>query len=180
MIFWAFLSGLKGNFDDCQRLVKKAFQNFQQNKQRGRLPTYHLAAANSVNWGRIVGQICMHFGTYFEMVRLGSIRVGEPIQLAIPTGNFGNIYAAWLAKRMGLPIHALIMASNVNNVLTDFVLTGTLNSSRPMIQTSSPAIDILRPSNLERFLFELSDRDTSFVKDIYEKSAETGKLKVPG
>ena len=176
----SFFPGVKGNFDDCQQLVKKAFQDFQQSKANGKPSNYHLAAANSVNWGRIVGQISMHFGSYFEMVRLGSITVGAPIQLAIPTGNFGNIYAAWLAKKMGLPIDNLIMASNVNNVLTDFVSTGTLDSSRPMIQTSSPAIDILRPSNLERFLFQLCDRNPAVIKDIYEKSAITGKLEITG
>ena len=121
----------------------------------------------------------MQFGSYFQLVQRNLINVGDEIDVSIPTGNFGNIYSAFLAQKMGLPIRQLIMASNENNVLTDFVHIGTLDIKRDLVTTSSPAIDILQPSNLERFLFDIISHNSEVVRKFYGDLARNRYFKLP-
>ena len=117
------------------------------------------SSANSINFGRLVPQVVYYVSSYCELVKSGRIAKGDTFNVAVPTGNFGNILAAYYAKQMGIPIGKLICASNKNNVLTDFLKTGRYNKNREFYTTSSPSMDILISSNLERLLFELYDRD---------------------
>ena len=169
---------MQGNFDDCQQLVKRFFRKqAASDLQNG---SYRLCSANSVNWGRIIGQIGMQFGSYFQLVQRGLIDVGSPVDLSIPSGNFGNIYSAFLAQKMGLPIRRLIMASNENNVLTDFVHIGSLDIKRDLVSTTSPAIDILQPSNLERFIFDVTHQNSVVVRNYYSSLRRKRIFKLPG
>lgn len=142
---------IKGNFDDAQTGVKKIFSNkdaaakLLENK-------YILSSANSINWGRLVPQIVYYVSAYCDLLNSGDIKYGETVNVCVPTGNFGNIFAAYIAKLMGLPIKKLICASNANNVLTDFLETGTYDRNRKFLTTMSPSMDILISSNLERLL----------------------------
>ena len=145
--------GIKGNFDDAQSALKKmiASKKFQKKLHQ---KDYKLSAANSVNFGRIIFQIVYHFWSYFELVRSEKIQLGEEVISIIPSGNFGNGLAAFYAKQMGLPLKKIILASNRNNVLTDFVKKGEYDlRKRKLHKTSSPAMDILKSSNIERLLY---------------------------
>ena len=153
---------VKGNFDDAQTGVKKIFSDTGFAKQSDRLG-YRLSSANSINVGRLIPQIAYYFYGYFRMAENGDIPFGQPVNITVPTGNFGNILAAYYAKRMGLPVKKLICASNANNVLTDFFNSGVYDKNREFYRTSSPSMDILVSSNLERLLFELSGRDAAQV-----------------
>ncbi len=146
---------VEGNFDDAQTGVKRIFadQDFA-NVLDGR--GYFLSSANSINWGRLAPQIAYYFSAYCDWVNAGRVRLGEPVDMCVPTGNFGDILAGWCAKRMGLPVGRLICASNENNVLTDFISTGVYDKNRPFHLTSSPSMDILVSSNLERLLYCLT------------------------
>jgi len=142
---------IRGNFDDAQNGVKKIFADAEAAKkllENG----YILSSANSINWGRLAPQIVYYVSAYCDLINNGCIQYGDKINVCVPTGNFGNIFAAYLAKRMGLPIAKLICASNKNNVLTDFLTTGTYNKNRTFHLTMSPSMDILISSNLERLL----------------------------
>lgn len=146
---------VNGNFDDAQRGVKRAFaaQNLAADlAQKGEA----LSSANSINWGRLVPQIVYYFYAYAQLVAKKEIESGERISFCVPTGNFGDILAGYYAKQMGLPIDKLICASNTNNVLTDFLETGTYNANRTFYKTSSPSMDILVSSNLERLLYHIT------------------------
>lgn len=143
------------NFDECQKMVKELFLN---NKDSNIV----LSSANSINIGRLVPQIIYYFAGYLEMVKCGSIRFGEEINVCVPTGNFGNILASYYAKEIGLPIKDFICASNENNVLTDFFTTGVYDSNRTFYKTNSPSMDILVSSNLERLIASLS-QNTEYV-----------------
>ena len=146
---------VKGNFDDAQTGVKQIFGDAalaQALSGRG----WFLSSANSINWGRLLPQIVYYISAYADEVSAGRIEPGEKINFVVPTGNFGNILAGWYAKQMGLPVGRLICASNENNVLTDFIRTGTYNKNRPFYLTASPSMDILVSSNLERLLRSLS------------------------
>ncbi|MFK5883878.1 MAG: threonine synthase [Candidatus Izemoplasma sp.] len=154
-----FIISVKGNFDDCQNLVKKAFKEIPLAKI-----TY--TSANSINIGRLVPQIVYYFYSYLQLVKNGTIQENSKINYSVPTGNFGNIFAAYLAKEMGLPINKLICASNSNNVLTDFFNTGTYTIDREFYKTYSPSMDIIISSNLERFLYLASDNNVSYVKTL--------------
>ena len=148
--------GVNGNFDDAQGGVKEIFGQKEfasELSERG----YFLSSANSINWGRLLPQIVYYISAYCDLVNKEAITVGEEINFTVPTGNFGNILAAYYAKQMGLPVHKLICASNANNVLTEFLQTGTYNRNRPFHTTISPSMDILVSSNLERLLYALSD-----------------------
>lgn len=147
--------GIEGNFDDAQSGVKKLFHD---PKLREKLEQNNilLSSANSINIGRLVPQIVYYFHGYLSLLKNDEIHFGENINVVVPTGNFGNILAAYYAKKMGLPIHKLICASNENNVLTDFFQRGEYNINRPFKMTISPSMDILISSNLERLLFEIS------------------------
>ena len=149
---------VRGNFDDCQNAVKELFadRSFNQSlSDKG----FELSSANSINWGRLAPQIIYYFRAYSGLLARKAIKEGEMINFVVPTGNFGNILAGWYAREMGLPIYKLICASNVNKILTDFFHTGLYDRRRELKLTSSPSMDILISSNLERFLFETTGRD---------------------
>ena len=143
---------VKGNFDDAQNGVKKIFSD-RSAAEKLLGEKYILSSANSINWGRLVPQIAYYFSGYCDMVNAGKIDFGEMIDVCVPTGNFGNIFAAYLAKAMGLPVRKLICASNSNNILTDFIETGVYDRNRDFYTTMSPSMDILISSNLERLLY---------------------------
>ncbi|MDD3656554.1 MAG: threonine synthase [Atribacterota bacterium] len=163
---------LEGNFDDCQNAVKQIFTDAdfcRMLEKKG----FEFSSANSINWGRLFPQIVYYFYAYLYLLRKKHIRHNETINFVVPTGNFGNILAAWYAKEMGLPIEKLICASNINKVLTDFFNSGVYDINRPLVTTISPSMDILISNNLERFLFEISGRQGEFIvklmKDLREK-----------
>ncbi len=156
--------GVDGNFDDAQRGVKQLFSNPDFRKEmesKGKL----LSSANSINFGRLAPQIVYYFTTYTRLVKRGELRMGQHINFVVPTGNFGDILAGYYAKCMGLPIHRLICASNANTVLADFFDGGTYDADRELVKTTSPSMDILFSSNLERLLYEYADRDPVQVKE---------------
>ncbi len=148
---------IEGNFDDCQSFVKKFFS---ENKDLS------LSSANSINIARLIPQTVYYFYSYIYLVRNGIIKDGDKINFDVPTGNFGNIFAGFYAKMLGLPIKNLICASNKNNVLTDFFSNGQYNKNRPFFKTNSPSMDILISSNLERFLYYANECDTNKVSDL--------------
>jgi threonine synthase len=154
---------VQGNFDDAQTGVKSIFGNKQFNLELGR-QNYTLSSANSINWGRLVPQIVYYFSAYLDLLANHSIKPSEKINFVVPTGNFGNILAAFYAMQMGLPVNRLICASNANNILTDFIQTGTYNRNRSFYKTLSPSMDILISSNLERLLYHLNGRDPARVR----------------
>lgn len=166
-----------GNFDDAQTGVKKLFADeelAQQLAERG----YFLSSANSINWGRVLPQIIYYISAYCDLRKQGTIEQGQEINVCVPTGNFGNILAAYYARMMGVPIKTLICASNENNVLTDFIRTGVYDRNRPFHNTLSPSMDILISSNLERLLFELSGRNDKLVASYMEQLAQEGRYEV--
>ncbi|MFA5562081.1 MAG: threonine synthase [Eubacteriales bacterium] len=148
------VQGIRGNFDDAQSGVKHIFSSEQVARTLSERGTF-LSSANSINWGRLVPQVVYYVHGYCQMVNQGAIHLGEPIDVCVPTGNFGNIFAAYLAKEMGLPIHRLICASNANHVLTEFLERGVYDRNRPFYHTMSPSMDILVSSNVERLLYLL-------------------------
>ncbi len=174
--------GLQGNFDDAQREVKKAFGD-EALAQKLQTCSVKFSSANSINWGRLLPQIVYYFTSYFKVCETGSLQLGEPLDFCVPTGNFGDILAGWYAKQMGLPVGQLICASNENNVLTDFFETGHYRAERPFYKTSSPSMDILVSSNLERLLYhECQNAETvrSWMQSLatvgnYQIDAETHK-----
>ena len=146
------VNGIVGNFDDAQNGVKKIFSDKEIAKKLDAAGVF-LSSANSINWGRLVPQIVYYISAYCDLVTSGAIKEGDEIDVCVPTGNFGNIFAGYIAKLMGLPIKKLICASNVNNVLTDFLRTGVYDRNRDFHTTISPSMDILISSNLERLLY---------------------------
>ena len=159
---------VKGNFDDCQTAVKTIFNSEEcaaALKQKG----YLLSSANSINFGRLAPQIVYYFSSYLDLVSSGQIEMGTQIDFCVPTGNFGNILAAYYAKRMGLPVRRLHCASNMNNILTDFLAKGEYDARREFYKTTSPSMDILISSNLERLLFEVSGRNGELVAERMNK-----------
>lgn len=166
--------GVRGNFDDAQTGVKTIFTQCAD----GKLGQCRLSSANSINIGRLAPQVTYYFRAYADLLHSGKIRMGDPVNFSVPTGNFGDILAGWLAKKMGLPVGRLICASNKNNVLTDFIRTGTYDRRRPLYKTDSPSMDILVSSNLERLLFLLSG-DTALVRDLMEQLSQQGSYTVP-
>ena len=156
------VAAVKGNFDDCQRLVKAAYGNEDVRRAAGK--SVRLSSANSINLGRLLPQIVYYYAAYAALVRRGAIACGDKILFSVPTGNFGDILAGYLAKRMGLPVSRLLCASNENRVLTDFLETGIYDARRPLRLTMSPSMDILVSSNLERLLFDASGSDDAFVR----------------
>ena len=164
---------LYGNFDDCQTGVKNVFAACRDKE----LP-FALSSANSINIGRLAPQIMYYFRSYRDLLDAGKITLGEEVNFCVPTGNFGDILAGYLAKLLGLPVGKLICASNANNVLTDFIRTGTYNRLRPLLKTTSPSMDILVSSNLERLLYLLSG-DTALVAELMGKLSKEGSYTVP-
>ena len=168
---------IRGNFDDAQNGVKAIFTD----PETGRLLQQHgkrFSSANSINWGRLVPQIVYYVSAYCDMVKNGTLSLGEPMNVVVPTGNFGNILAAYYAKQMGIPIARLICASNRNRVLTDFFETGVYDRRRDFYVTSSPSMDILISSNLERLLFDLCGRDDAAVRGWMDQLVSTGTYTV--
>lgn len=165
---------VRGNFDDCQAGAKTVFEDRAFAERLLAEHNVALSSANSINWGRLLPQVVYYVSSYAELVAKGRIVAGDPLDVCVPTGNFGNILAAYYAKRMGTPIETLLCASNENRVLTDFINTGTYDiSDRTFLLTPSPSMDILVSSNLERQLFELTDRDAqaigTWMADLREK-----------
>lgn len=168
---------VEGNFDDAQAGVKRIFSDEAIRAtlaDRG----YFLSSANSINWGRILPQVVYYISAYCDLVRDGKLSMGDKVNFCVPTGNFGDILAAYYAKRMGLPVGKLICASNCNDVLTDFLRTGVYDKNRPFHTTMSPSMDILVSSNLERLLFDLSGENDAEVKGYMDALAKTGKYEV--
>lgn len=171
------VQAVEGNFDDCQTGVKHLFAKEQLAERLGEQKMY-LTSANSINWGRLLPQIVYYFSAYADLAASGEIQVGDKLNVAVPTGNFGNILACYYAKRMGLPIGRLICASNRNDVLTEFLTTGTYNRKREFHLTNTPSMDILISSNLERYLFELFGREARAVAYCMYRLNEGGEYSV--
>lgn len=168
---------IKGNFDDCQNGVKAIFTN-EEVKAQLDANGLMFSSANSINWGRLVPQIVYYISSYAELVKDGEIALGEKINIVVPTGNFGNILAAYYAKHMGVPVNKLICASNVNNVLTDFINTGVYDRNRQFYATVSPSMDILISSNLERLLYLMTDKNDAVIREWFGKLSSDGKYEV--
>ncbi|MFI3226825.1 MAG: threonine synthase [Clostridia bacterium] len=170
---------IDGNFDDAQSAVKVIFSDDEIAKKLDAEGLF-LSSANSINWGRLVPQIIYYISAYCDMVNAGEIAIGDAINVCVPTGNFGNILAAYFAKNMGINIGKLICASNSNNVLTDFFKKdGEYDKNREFFLTNSPSMDILISSNLERLLFIASEYNSEFVCDMMNSLKTDGKYKVP-
>ena len=166
-----------GNFDDAQTGVKRIFSD---EAIRAKLADrgFFLSSANSINWGRILPQVVYYISAYCDLLRDGKIAMGDKVNFCVPTGNFGDILAAYYAERMGLPVGKLICASNRNDVLTDFLRTGVYDRNRPFHTTMSPSMDILVSSNLERLLFDLSGENDAEVRGYMDALAKDGKYEV--
>ena len=164
------VTAIRGNFDDAQNGVKRIFSDADFAAELNEAGCF-LSSANSINWGRLAPQIVYYISAYCDMINAGDILLGEEIDVCVPTGNFGNIFAAYIAKCMGLPINKLICASNSNNILTDFLATGTYDRNRKFYTTMSPSMDILISSNLERLLYVTagSDKTAGWMKELSEK-----------
>ncbi len=173
------VAAVEGNFDDAQSGVKKIFTD-EDYKDILKNNGFKLSSANSINWGRLVPQIVYYFSAYADMLAGEEIELGEKINITVPTGNFGNILAAYYAYKMGLPVNKFICASNVNNVLTDFLTEGVYDKNRTFHTTISPSMDILISSNLERFLYDLSGRDDKLIASWMEELGTSGKYEVTG
>ena len=169
--------GIFGNFDDAQNSVKKIFTD-ESMKKYLEDKNYMFSSANSINWGRLAPQIVYYFSAYCDLVNMGEISLGDSINITVPTGNFGNILAAYYAKKMGLPIKKLICASNKNNVLTDFIENGVYDRNRDFFTTASPSMDILISSNLERLLFDLLDGDDKALCALMTSLKNEGKYEI--
>ena len=172
------VAAVTGNFDDAQNGVKKIFTD-NEYKELLERNQFKLSSANSINWGRLVPQIVYYFSVYAELLKNNEIEVGDNINVVVPTGNFGNILAAYYAKKMGLPIAKFICASNENNVLTEFIKTGIYNKNRDFHTTISPSMDILISSNLERFLYDLTDCNDTIIKEWMNELNSKGTYEIP-
>jgi threonine synthase len=170
--------GVRGNFDDCQGAVKAAFADPAFAEELERRHDLRLSSANSINWGRLLPQVVYYLSAYADLVAAGAVQPGRPVDVCVPTGNFGNILGAYYAKRIGVPIGRMLVASNENHVLSDFVATGVYDiSGRAFVTTPSPSMDILISSNLERLLYEIT-RDSDTVSGWMESLAREGRFQV--
>ena len=160
---------VRGNFDDAQTGVKQVFATCKGRDLHGAM----LSSANSINIGRLAPQVVYYFRAYGDLVKAGRIALGDKVNFVVPTGNFGDILAGYFAKEMGLPVGRLVCASNANDVLTEFIATGRYDRRRPFYKTTSPSMDILVSSNLERLLFLLS-RDSAYVAGLMRQLSEDG------
>ena len=169
--------GVRGNFDDCQTGVKNIFGDEALKEELDRAG-FVFSSANSINIGRLVPQVAYYVYAYGRMVKSGAIKAGEKINFVVPTGNFGNILAGYYAKKMGLPVNRLICASNENKVLYDFFATGCYDRNRDFILTSSPSMDILISSNLERLIYLIGGSDAKVNADLMESLKKNGKYEI--
>ena len=167
---------VRGNFDDAQTGVKRVFGDKAIAAQLAER-NIRLSSANSINWGRLVPQIVYYFAAYAQLLEAGKIAFGDKVDFCVPTGNFGDILAGYYAKQMGLPVGKLVCASNENNVLTDFLTTGTYTAKREFFKTTSPSMDILVSSNLERLLYHVTGSDAE-VASLMKSLSETGSYTV--
>ena len=172
-----YVVGITGNFDDAQTAVKKMFNDKELEAELD-AAGYQFSSANSINIGRLVPQIVYYVYAYASLVRQGKIKDGQEINVVVPTGNFGNILAAYYAKQMGVPIDKLVCASNDNKVLFDFFQTGDYDRNREFILTTSPSMDILISSNLERLIYRISGDDDQKTKDMMEALKSAGKYTI--
>lgn len=166
---------IKGNFDDAQTGVKQIFSDKEFSEKLSDMGVF-LSSANSINWGRLAPQIVYYISAYCDLLNNEDITLGEKIDIVVPTGNFGNIFAAYIAKQMGLPVDMLVCASNSNNILTDFINTGVYDRNRDFYTTMSPSMDILISSNLERLLYFIAgpEKTAQYMKQL----SETGRYEV--
>ena len=172
-----YVVGITGNFDDAQTAVKKMFNDHELAAELDQAG-FQFSSANSINIGRLVPQIVYYVYAYASLVRDGRIKDGQEINVVVPTGNFGNILAAYYAKQMGLPIHKLICASNENRVLYDFFRTGTYDRKRDFILTTSPSMDILISSNLERLIYRLTGENAEKCAELMKSLSEGGEYTI--
>ncbi|WEV47752.1 threonine synthase [Bifidobacterium sp. ESL0690] len=170
---------VKGNFDDAQTAVKRIFGDRNLASRLEESNSVSLSSANSINVGRLVPQVVYYFAAYAQLVESGAIKVGDEVEFVVPTGNFGDILAGYYAKKLGLPVGRLTVASDRNNVLFDFLTTGTYNRERPFYQTTSPSMDILVSSNLERMLYYMSDGDTELIHSLMDDLQNKGSFTIP-
>ena len=168
---------IKGNFDDAQNGVKVIFTNQEVENELSNNGLM-FSSANSINWGRLAPQIIYYVSSYAQLVKDGKVELGEKINIVVPTGNFGNILAAYYAKKMGIPVNKLICASNSNNVLTDFINTGVYDRNRQFYTTISPSMDILISSNLERLLYHLCGENDAQIREWFSSLSDCGKYEV--
>ena len=168
---------IKGNFDDCQNGVKQIFTDERVIAELEKVNTV-FSSANSINWGRLAPQIIYYISSYAQLVKNGELEYGEKLNVVVPTGNFGNILAAYYAKQMGVPIGKLICASNANNILTDFINTGVYDRNRPFYTTVSPSMDILISSNLERLLYHLTGENDRLINEWFTLLKTEGRYEV--
>ena len=172
-----FVVGIRGNFDDAQSGVKSIFGDAAFKKELAE-KGYRFSSANSINIGRLVPQIVYYVYAYARLFADGEIGENEPVNVVVPTGNFGNILAAYYAKQMGLPIGKLICASNDNKVLYDFFRTGSYDRNREFLLTSSPSMDILISSNLERLIYQIADQSDETDRRLMKELAENGRYEI--
>lgn len=165
---------IKGNFDDAQTGVKNIFASEKMAAELNKRGCF-FSSANSINWGRLAPQIVYYISAYCDLLNANRLQLGQTFNVCVPTGNFGNIFAAYLAKQMGLPIDKMICASNANNILTDFLRTGTYDRNRSFYLTMSPSMDILISSNLERLLYFVagSEKTAAYMKQLKETGCYT-------
>lgn len=168
---------IKGNFDDAQTGVKNIFGDEEMKKYLAD-KNMEFSSANSINFGRLVPQIVYYVSSYVDLIKQGKINKGDKFNVVVPTGNFGNILAAYYAKQMGIPIAKFICASNKNNILTDFINTGVYDRNRDFYTTTSPSMDILISSNLERLLYHLYDEDESKIEELMNSLKTSGVYKI--
>ena len=168
---------VRGNFDDAQTGVKEIFAAVERQKLLERKGV-RLSSANSINIGRLAPQVVYYFRSYADLCRMGRVKVGDKVDFAVPTGNFGDILAGYFARELGLPVGRLVCASNANNVLTEFLRTGRYDRNRPFYKTVSPSMDILVSSNLERLLYLLSEGDCGYVAGLMEQLNREGHYRV--
>ena len=168
---------VRGNFDDAQTGVKELFGS-EEFREKMAAKGKTLSSANSINLGRLVPQVVYYFSAYADLLKAHTIAAGDPVNFCVPTGNFGDILAAYYARSMGLPVNKLICASNRNNVLTDFLNSGLYSTHRTFFKTISPSMDILVSSNLERLLYEAADRDGALIRTWMNQLKESGSYSV--
>lgn len=172
-----FVAGITGNFDDAQTGVKNIFNNTELAKELDE-KGFQFSSANSINIGRLVPQIVYYVYSYTRLIASGKIEEGNKINIVVPTGNFGNILAAYYASLMGVPVDRFICASNDNKVLYDFFTTGTYDRNRDFILTSSPSMDILISSNLERLIYRIAGNSAEDNAEFMKQLSETGKYTI--
>lgn len=170
---------VRGNFDDAQSAVKRIFGDYELAKRIDDQANVVLSSANSINVGRLVPQVVYYFSAYAQLLERQVINAGDEVEFCVPTGNFGDILAGYYAKMLGLPVKHLVVASDKNNVLFDFLTSGTYNRKRPFFQTISPSMDILISSNLERMLYYMSDKDTRLIQMLMNDLNQWGAYEVP-